>query len=1137
MHLHTYYSFLDGHGSPEKRVKKAKELGMTAIAITDHNHVGGVIDFQNACKKENIKPILGCEMYFTEDTGILSKTSEERYNLALEKARTNGVVISDRMLKKDIKTIIEPYAYDTKQYHIIFLAKNQTGWSNLVKLQSEAARVCTYNGRFLCDDNMINKYKDGLIMTTACIGNIVNNYILEGDVTKAYEQLDKWRELFHADFYIELQPLNSTKQAICNWFLINYAINNNVKIIATNDVHYTNKEDIDDHDTLLCVGIVKSKDDENRMRYAPEFWMRSYDEMIEAFTNQYTDNEFLNTRFNSYKEYIDIIIEALENTNYLADQIEDNIKLGSDTTILPKLNIPNGFTSEQYLTLKSYKGLFEYLAKNKELDIDEYLNRLAFELNVINTKGYADYMLIVEEYVSWCKDNDIPVGPGRGSAAGSLVLFSIGVTKCIDPIKYGLLFSRFLTMDRTALPDVDVDFSYLNRQKVIQHLKDLYGEECVSAIGTYTVMGVKSGLKDVGRALRIDFATMNAISKKIDEWSDYAPSIKFKDLDNLAEGNDNDKAKYKEFKECENKNAELFRLARVFEGTPRNAGVHASGILVTPMPVNDIFPTRIDKTGKQVTLYTGPQCEELGSCKLDILGLATLDVLDLTVKAIDPKSNVYELYDEVNNHLDDEEMFKGLNRKETEGIFQFESSLFKGLISDIQPESIEDATLMTALGRPGPLKAGLNKSFGRRKMGTEEACEPLPNTWDIVEDSLGVLAYQEHTMRIAQRVAGFDDNQADSYLRKAQAKKKRYLLDLCNQWFIYGKINEEPPEGYDENNKNQPYYDPDAHYGAPIKGGIANGYDEQALIYYTIMIEDFCSYLFNKSHAATYSFITLCTMYLDTYCKTEFLAALLSLQSEQEKINLYCKVAKNNGIEVSVPEINYSNEKFVAINETILFGLNSIKGVGETAVPTIIANRPYVSIADAYKRIGKKAFNKRIGEALIKAGAFDFLNSNRNTLLNEFQDIRKAKKEDRFDEINFNQNTVMEYEKEVLGSSITYTPFWDSVKAGETVSVEIELTNTREKVDKNGNMMAFLEVTIENMPVKGVVFASVFCKNRDAFDMDINKKVNVSVKKDDKGGFIVNKILKELPKKTPVKNKEITGDILDRFDKMMNKIS
>lgn len=738
IHVHSWFSLLDGHGSPATRAKRAKELGMKAMALTDHNHIGGCVDFQKACKEEGIKPLLGVELYYTNDTSILSKDVKEREAIALEAAKAAGVEIQKKALKKDIKALIEPYTYDTKQHHIIFIAKNQLGWNNLVRLQSEAARVCTYNGRHLCDDDMIAKYKEGLIMTTACLGSIVSQLILSNKYDEARRQLNKWHRMFGDDFYIEIQPLNEIDQALVNSFLLEYAVANNIKVVASNDVHYATINDIDDHDTLLCIGLGKNKNDLNRMRYAPEFWIRSYDEMTEAFTNQYDDNRHVFGY--SYEEYMELIRKALKETTHLADKVSEDIKLGSDETILPKLEIPHGFTAEEYLSLCSYKGLFKYIKTHPEINMYEYLDRLEFELNVINSKGYADYMLIVKDIVSWCKENDIPVGPGRGSASGSLCLFVNEITKCIDPIKYGLLFSRFLTMDRTALPDIDTDFSYLRRHEVIQYLKDKYGEDCVSFIGTYTELGVKNGLKDVGRVLGVDYSTMDILSKKVTEWTDDAPSIKFKDLDKLHEGNDKDKQSYIEFKEYEAKYPEIFRLARVFEGTPRNQGVHASGILVTPMPINDIFPTRLDDEGNLVTLYTGPVCEELGSCKIDILGLKTLDVLDLTVKADNPNATVYDLYDIVDKHLDDEVMFEKLKNKETEGIFQLESNLFKGLVSDMLPDELDDITLITSFGRPGPLSAGLHTQFAKRKRGEEEAVEPLPNTWDIVEDSLGVLA-------------------------------------------------------------------------------------------------------------------------------------------------------------------------------------------------------------------------------------------------------------------------------------------------------------------------------------------------------------------------------------------------------------
>lgn len=434
----------------------------------------------------------------------------------------------------------------------------------------------------------------------------------------------------------------------------------------------------------------------------------------------------------------------------------------------------------------------------------------------------------------------------------------------------------------------------------------------------------------------------------------------------------------------------------------------------------------------------------------------------------------------------------------------------------------------------------MDKIYAQISRGEIEPSEPLRGTWHIVENALGTICYQEHVMRIAQVVAGFDDNQADSYLRKALAKKDPKKMELCKQWFIYGKINAEDPaqynESFEENSKQKPYYDPKAEHGSPILGGVNNGYTAEELEEFWENIKGYASYLFNASHAACYSFISLCTMYLKTFHRTEFFAALLSLQSTQEKIELYCNVAQNYGIEISTPDINLSNKNFTAVNGKILYGLGSIKGVGASAIPTLIACRPYTDISDAYEKAGKKACNKKIGEALIKAGAFDFQDTNRNTLLNIFQDIRKAKKEDRFDESIYGEDVCTKYEKEVLGSSITYRPFWDTVKAGEVVSTELELIKVNERKDKNGNMMCFITAKIGNLEVKGVAFASVYCKNVSAFDINVSSKVFAKIKKDDKGGFMVNKVLESLPKLNKIAT-PITQEAIDQFNSMLDNIA
>lgn len=1103
IHVHTRYSFLDGMASATELAKIAKELGMTSLAITDHNHLGGVYEFQEACKAEGIKPLLGCEMYYTEDTNILSLSADERNALAMEKAVEAGVEIpakidGKKITKKQINELIADYTYDTKQYHILFIATNQLGWKNLVQLQSEAAAKCTYNGRYLCDLDMIRKYSEGLIMTTACIGSRIAHLINHNKEQEAEILMLKFKDIFGDRFFLEIQPLNIIEQQRVNATFMTWSEKYNIKLIATNDVHYGRKADHDDHDTLLCIGTGNFKIEQERIRYSNDFWMKSYDEMVECFTEQCTSYH------GEYNEaYMAHCIKALENTNALADMVDDNIKLGSDVDLFPQLDIPNNMEPETYLTMLCYKNLYKYKKKRSIIPLRAYEARLDEELHIINSKGFAPYILTVYEYVNWCDQQKIPVGPGRGSAAGSLILFLLGITKVIDPIEYDLLFFRFLTMDRTAPPDIDLDFSYFRRDDVIRHLEDKYGANKVCHIGTYTTMGVKSGLKDVGRVLQIDFVTMNSITKEIDIITDEAPSIKFKHLDALAESDlPRDKAKYEQFKALENKYPELFRLARRFEGTPRNMGVHASGILITPMPVADLFPTRVDpKTGVTVALYTGPQLESLKAIKVDILGLKTLDVLDMTAKSIDPNSNLEDYYDIVKT--DDKKMFDLIKAKATDGLFQIESPLFKGLCDSIQPDNIDDIIAITSIGRPGPLSAGMDKMYADRKHGREQAVEPLPNTWDLVSNTYGTIIYQEAIMLIAQRVAGFNGNQADSYLRKGFAKKKKALMDMCKQWFIYGKKNIEAPVGTDETNLDQPMYDPTGKHGTEIKGGIANGYDEQQLKDFWHNIEGFADYLFNKSHAACYSYITVLTAYFKTYYPAKFMAALLSMQDSADKIDQYVKIARQMGIPILTPDINISNKDFVENNGSILYGLGSIKGVGESSIPELIANRPYASISDALEKVDKKFLNKRVGVSLIKAGAFDFESKNRFALLQEFYTLRKDKDEYEPAEL-YTREICMEMEKEVLGTPITYLPFWDGVVTDQTVEIEFELKKVQEKTDRNGNLMAFVDGVCDGCSIRAVVFSKTYVRNIAYFDMNFNTKIILKGKKDDKGALIVS---------------------------------
>lgn len=702
LHVHTAYSFLDGYCHIPKLVSRAKELGMTSLAITDHNHMGGIYEFQKECQKQGIKPILGFEGYQTWNAEELAKDVDSRWADAATDAFREGVVTEEEAQAvitkkkgfkgiKEVKERIKPFMYDTRQYHLILLAMNQTGLNNLIKLQSEAAKVCTYNGRFLFDMGMLRKYSEGVICTTACVANIVAKTFNKGDRELAETLLKEYKDIFKDRFYLEVQPNNFNDQVNVNNFYMEMYDKYDIPLIATSDVHYVLKSDNKDHDVLVSIGTGTDIYNPNRMKYDHNYWLKSEEEMQVGFKDILNKTE--TDRETALKKYA-LYLEAMSNTQVIANMVED-VTLGSSTPLMPKL--PNSNNTKKELRELAYKGLYELAKRYKYIadDIVNYEKRLAYELNIINYKDFADYMLIVREYINWADNNGVMTGPGRGSACGSLVLWCIGITKNIDPIKYDLLFGRFLTIDRTGLPDVDADFSYFGRDKVIEHIKDLYGFENVAHIGTYTQQGVKSGLKDVGRALKIPFEKMNLLSKQIDDFEDVVPpQPKFKDYDALKDGNESEKSLYKKWQKLESENKELFRLARNFEGLKRNFGVHASGVLAMPCRVDDYFPTRTDENGVMITLFTGVECEELGTAKLDILGLKTLSIIEKTLDHL--HKDVDWLYD--NFDIEDKKLYQMLACAKSDCIFQLESDMFKDMMINMRPTAFNDIAAATALG-------------------------------------------------------------------------------------------------------------------------------------------------------------------------------------------------------------------------------------------------------------------------------------------------------------------------------------------------------------------------------------------------------------------------------------------------------
>lgn len=1115
LHQHTVYSLLDGYCKIPDLVKKAKENEFSAVCITDHNLLSGIPQLKNECSKENIKPIFGVEGYFTPKIEEMMKPVKQRN----EEAEANAIKLMpeyytkesiEKMKSKDKIALHKEFGYDMDDFHILFMAKDQEGWKNLVKLQSESSRLCTFNGRYHCDYDLIAKYHKGIICTSACIGSYPAQRIGIRRYKEANDYIKKMVEIFGDDFYLEIQPATVDLQRKVNLYYMRMAKVNNIKVIATNDSHWINKDDNVEHDVLLCIGTGKKVSDLDRMRYSPEFWVRNKEEMIEAFDIQVNKmrEESLIDNDEKHLEYTEFYQEALNNTQEIVDKIDNNITLGSDKPLFTAVKLPEGVTPEEELTDMAYKGLEKFLEKHPEVDRFQYASRLSYELNIINKKGYAPYFLTVKEYVNWCEENNVSVGPGRGSAAASLVLLCIGITKRLDPIKYNLLFGRFLTADRTSPPDVDLDFSNLRRDDLIHHLEDYYGQEKVAHIGTYNTLKVKSALKDVARVLDLPFKESLAISKTIDEITGEDPNASFKSIDEMADGNEAEQLNYAKFKELENKYKDIFKYARKFEGIPRQLGVHASGILVTPIPINDYVPLYYPD-GVAVTLYEGPQLEEENFIKYDILGVKTLDVVDLTLKFINKGITLDDLYNKTD--IDDPKIYSFIRTKETEGLFQIESNMMKGLIDKIEPTTFEDMSAILSLGRPGPLGAGAHLIYANGKKGEDHEESPMPGCEDIFSITFGATVYQEQLMQVSKKVAGFDDNQADSITRKILGKKKVELMPMLKRCHIYGKLNCEGPKGW-ETNDDLPWYDPKGKYGKEIEGGLKRGYKKEDILAYFDKISEFAKYSFNKAHTAAYGLLSVLTAYLKLNYPTEFMAALLTIHNDkEEKRKKYIDCCVNQmKIKVKAPDINKSKASFepFASKKTILYGLSSVRGLGKSGLAGIMEDREtngeYASLENFCERLPKNIAKKNVVINLIAAGCFDFENDNRYELMNQFLDLRKDKG-DRYPALSWTKEECIKLETETLGIPLTVKPYWSSVKPDKKVEEEAEIISIREQTDKNGRLMAFAKLMIRNSEVDAVIFASTYAKFYDCFDKTEKKTIKVLGKKDDRGQLIINK--------------------------------
>jgi len=882
LHVHTQYSILDGASSIPVLIDRAKALGMEAIAITDHGNMFGVKEFHNAAVKKGVKPIIGCEIY-------VAKRS-----------------ISETNVKED-----------RSGDHLILLAKNLTGYKNLIKLVSIAwIKGFYYKPRI--DKELLRKYSGGLIASSACLAGEIQDEILNGTMAGAEEALKTYMDIFGDDFYLEIQRHETydpeadrsafpLQQKVIEAFR-KLSVKHNVNIIATNDVHFINADDAEAHDRLICINTAKDIDDPNRLRYSKQEYLKSEEEMRAIFSD---------------------IPQAIDNVAGLVEKIE-KYKLDSDP-IMPDFQLPEGFAdNDQYLRHLAYKGAEERWGTLT----NEHTERLDFELETIAKMGFPGYFLIVQDFLRAAREMGVSVGPGRGSAAGSVVAYALKITD-IDPIKYGLLFERFLNLDRISMPDIDIDFDEDGREEVLKYVVNKYGHDKVAHIITFGSMAAKMAIRDVARVQKLPLPDADRLAKLVPERPGVTLSDAYSEVPELAKE-----------KESSNKLiAQTLRYAQVLEGSVRQTGVHACGIIIGKDSLDNYIPLCTAKdTDLYATQYDGSHVESVGLLKMDFLGLKTLSIIKDAVENIRKSRGI--TIDIEHLPLEDQKTYELFSNGETTGIFQFESPGMKRYLRDLKPNRLEDLIAMNALYRPGPME--YIPRFIRRKHGLEKIDSPIPVMEKYLEDTYGITVYQEQVMLLSQELAGFTKGQADS-LRKAMGKKKRSIMDEMKVMFLEGCAK----KGYDEAVVNKIWSDWEA----------------------------FAQYAFNKSHSTCYALVAFQTGYLKAHYPAEYMAAVLSRNiNDIKKITTFMDETRRMGIEVLGPDVNESHVKFTVNKDgNIRFGLGAIKGVGEAAVLQLIEEREknglYADIHDLVERVNLNSLNKKNLEAMAVAGALDCFSS------------------------------------------------------------------------------------------------------------------------------------------------------------------
>lgn len=883
LHCHTEYSLLDGAIRLKDLCGRASEYGMTACAITDHGNMFGAAYFYLACKEHGIKPIFGCEVYTCQDHADHSPETGKIRN------------------------------------HLILLAENDEGYHNLIKIVSHA-HLHGFYYKPRTDKKILAQYAQGLFCLSACIAGEIPHAILARNMDKAQKLAKEYQDIFKDHFYLELQHNGLEEQEIVNAGLLELADHLNLPLVATNDCHYLNREDAYAHEILLCIQTQTTMDDPERMRFqTDELYFKSAEEMAACFKH---------------------VPQAIANTAEIASRCNVELDLGHH--YFPVYPLPDNTSLESEFRRLAKAGLEQRLARHPDrdrIDPEVYRQRLDYEIKVIEEMGFPGYFLIVQEFINWAKDHGIPVGPGRGSAAGSLVAWAMRITN-LDPLPYNLLFERFLNIERVSLPDIDVDFCERRRGEVIRHMVDRYGEGSVAQITTFGTMKAKGVVRDVGRALGMSFAETDRIAKLIPE------SLKMT-IDKALEL----EPELRKLYETEERVAHLIDISRRLEGLARHASTHAAGLVVSDRPMEQYLPLYKGKRGELVTQFDGPMTEKTGLVKFDFLGLKTMTLIEDTLENIRTQNKQAPELDTL--PLTDAATYELYSRGDTDGVFQVESSGMRQYLRMLKPSCFEDIIAMLALYRPGPLGSGMVDEFIKRKHGMVPVIYPHPSLQNCLSDTYGVIVYQEQVMQIAQIIANYTLGGAD-LLRRAMGKKKAEAMARERSNFVNGAKANNIPEA-----KANEIFD---------------------------LMEKFAEYGFNKSHSAAYALISYFTAWLKTHYKVEFMAALLTSEmGNQDKLLKYISACKDMGIEVLKPSINKSRQEFTAYEGSILFGLGGIKNVGDEAIREIIISREkdgeFNSLLDLCTRVNLRKMTRRVLDSLIKGGACDELGATRGAMI------------------------------------------------------------------------------------------------------------------------------------------------------------